>query len=278
MYSTGKESAKRLKKSFFKEGVSAIWPALAVLFATLIISTFIAEFTYVTGMKALWKVLFRFFRLLLVLTLPLLLLPGVFAGFRTLINRKAERFIQLQELRDYTVTPLKNWLLRPLQGIGLSMWIAAKFLVFLQIYTGATADAAVLLPSVQFNPWRLIGASAIAAVSSLLLSTLWTLDDLGIRYHNKKTKEVRMTGKYLGLLLPVFFGFYGVINLFENYGRIEAVKYIVQMVIIFYPPFLILGVFHDRYIQKRESILLKKLNAEAYIVQINKKESETLII
>lgn len=256
----------------------ATWPAFAVLFATLIISVFITEFTYVTGMRALWKVLFRFFRLLLVLTLPLLLLPGVFAGLRTILNRKTERFIQLQELRDYTVTPLKNWLFRPLQGIGLSMWIAARFLAFLQIYTGATANAAALLPSVQFNPWRLISASAIAAVTSLLLSILWTLDDMGIRYHNRKTKEVRMIGKYLGLLLPVFFGFYGIINLFENYGQIEAVKYIVQMVIIFYPPFLILGVFHDRYIHKRESILLKKLNVEGYVVQINKKEPNALII
>jgi hypothetical protein len=257
MFSTGKELAKKLiLKGVFRE----IWPALAVLFATLIISAFIAEFTYVAGMKALWKVLFRFLRLLLILTLPLLLLPVVCSGLRKLFNRGADRFIQLQELKDYTVHPLKNWFLRPLQGIGLVMLIAAKLLVFLQIYTGGIVNASNILPPIQFNLWHFISGTAIAAVASLLLSTLWALDDMGIRFYNRKTKEVKMLGKYLGLLLPIFFGFYGIINLFENHGQIEAVKYIIQMAVILYPPFVALGVMHNRYIKTHGRLLLKKLN------------------
>jgi hypothetical protein len=260
MFSSGNEPAPRLETFFLKEFIRVIWPALVVLVATLIISVFITEFTYVAGLKALWMIILRFFRLLIVLTPPLLLLPVVCAGLRILLNRKAKRLIQLQELQDYTITPFKHWLLRPLQGIGLAMLIAAKLLVFLQIYTGTAADAAVLLPLVMFNPWRLISATAIAVVTSLLLSILWTLDDLGVRYYNSKTKEVKMIGKYLGLLLPIFFGFYGIVNLFENYGQIEAVKYLIQMTIILYPPFLIFGAIHSFYIKTHEHLLLKKLN------------------
>ena len=261
-----------------KKNVRAVWPALAVLFATLIISTFITELTYVAGVKAIWLVLFRFIRLLLVLTLPMLLLPVVLSGLRRLLHQGAGRFIHQQELRDYTITPFKNWFTRPLQGIGLAMLIAAKLLVFLQIYSDSIINASDVLPPMQFNFWRFISVTAIGVVTSLMLSTLWALDDLGIRYYNKKTNEVRMIGKYLGLLLPVFFGFYGIISLLNDYGQIEAMWYIIQMAVILYPSFLILGVLHNRYIRKNESRLLKKLDAESYSVQIEKKELQALTI
>jgi len=144
------------------------------------------------------------------------------------------------------------------------MLLAAKLLIFLQVYAGSLVNTSDVLPQMQFNPWQLISVMIITALTSLMISTLWAMDDLGIRFFNRKTKEVKMIGKYLGLLLPIFFGFYGIINMFENYKRLDAVKYIGQMVIIFYPPFVTLSVIHSRYIKIRESLLLEKLNTAPF--------------
>jgi hypothetical protein len=107
----------------------------------------------------------------------------------------------------------------------------------------------------------LISSIAIGIVVSLLLSFLWTLDDLGVRHYNRKTREVRMIGKYIGLLLPIFFGFYGIISLFDNNTQILVAKYIAQMVVILYPPFVVFNVLHSRYLKRREEVFLKRLKA-----------------
>jgi hypothetical protein len=253
-----------------RQSLIAIWPALAVLFSTLIIAAFIAEFTYTTGMKALWVVLFRFFRLLLILTLTLLLLQIVCKQVGSLVNRGNGQLVVLEDMRSHVLTPSKIWFIRPFQGIALIMLMAAKLINVLQLYTH-TIDNTVILPPGQFDPWRLVAVSCIIAVTALLLSVLWAMDDLSIRYFNRKTKEIKMAGKYLGVLLPVFFGVYGIANLFEQYEYFEAMQYIVQMVIIFYPPLVIFGVLHNIYIRAHESKLLKQLGAEPYAITINER-------
>jgi hypothetical protein len=260
----------KLNKIFFKDSLRTIWPALVVLLATLIISAFITEFTYVTGMKALWVVFLRFFRFMLILLLPLLMLSFVCKRIKHLLNRGNGRLIQLGEMKDYALTPSKMWLIRPLQGIALIMLIASKLITVLQLYT-PSIHTSVILPPAQFDPWRLVVVTIIFAVTSLLLSTLWTMDDLGVRYFNGKTKEIIIAGKYLGLLLPVVFGFYGIFNLFEQYEQFEAIQYTIQMIIIYYPPFVIFGIVHNFYIRRREAILVKQLGAEPYAVTINNK-------
>ena len=155
------------------------------------------------------------------------------------------------------------------------MVIATRLLLFLQTQTQGLISASAILPPLQFNPWRFISTFSIAVVTALLLAIIWSMNDYGIRYYNTKTAEIRMIGKYLGLLLPVLFGSYGIISLLENYAHPAAAFYIVQMTIILYPPFVVFGVIHNYYIQKYESLLLNKLKVEEYVVHINKKESET---
>ena len=183
--------------------------------------------------------------------------------------------IQVERERDLSLRPLKNWVLRPLQGIGLSMLIAAKLLSFLEIYKGNKVTLNTVLPPGHFNFERFLGATAIAIIVSLLLSFLWALDDLGVRYHNKKTQEVRMIGKYIGLLLPIFFGFYGIINLFEDHSRLLAAQYIAQMVVVLYPPFVILNVLHARYLARHEEIILRRLKMNGGVTIIGGEEIET---
>jgi hypothetical protein len=119
----------------------------------------------------------------------------------------------------------------------------------------------IILPQRKFDPARFFSSIAIGIFVSLLLSCLWTLDDLGVRHYNRKTREVRMIGRYVGLLLPIFFGFYGIISLFDNNTQILVAKYVAQMVVILYPPFVVFNVLHSRYLKSREEVLLRRLKA-----------------
>lgn len=243
----------------------AIWPALFVLFLTLVISVFFTEFTFVSGMKALWLVFLRFFRLLLVLVLPLFLLSQTYSITGRFLHGSKWELVQIKEERSRITSPLQNWLLRPLQGIGLSMLIATKLIILLGIYTGSGIDASTVLPPASFHLSRFLTTTAIAVTISLLLSYLWGLDDLGIRLHNTKTKEIRMIGKYVGVILPILFGFYGMISIFQYHSLVLAIQYLAQMLIILYPPFLIFNVFHAFYLQWKETVLLERLKVASRV-------------
>ena len=260
---------KLLSKESIRENIKEMGPALAILLATLIISTFLTEFTFNFGLKALWKTLFRFLRLSLLLTLPMFLLPGICSIVEGVLNRGKRHLIQAQEDRDTAVHPLKNWIIRPLQGTGLSMLLATKLLTFLEIYTGSRVTVDAILPQGKFDPGRFFSSIAIGIFVSLLLSCLWTLDDLGVRHFNTKTREVRMIGKYVGLLLPIFFGFYGIISLFENNTRLIVAKYVAQMVVVLYPPLVVFNVLHSRYLKSHEAMLLRRLKADPGVVLRN---------
>ena len=262
-----------LKRKSLEENLREMGPALALLLATLIISAFITEFTFNFGLTAVWKTLLRFLRLSLLLTLPLLLLPSLCTLLEGLFNRGRRHLIQMQEDRDPAIHPLKNWVMRPFQGIGLAMLLATKLLTLLEIYTGSRITVDTILPQGAFNPGRFISSIAIGIVVSLLLSCLWSLDDLGIRYYNKKTKEVRMIGKYVGLLLPIFFGFYGIISLFQNNAQLTVINYVAQMVVVLYPPFVVLNVLHSRYLKSHEAIFLRRLKADPGVVLRNGEET-----
>ena len=248
------------------DNIREMGPALAILLATLIISTFITEFTFTFGLNAAWKTLFRFLRLSVVLTVPLFLLPGICATIQGIFNRGNRQLVRIQEDRDTAIHPLKNWVIRPFQGIGLGMLLATKLLTVLQLYSGTAITVETILPPGQFNMGRFLTATAIAIIVSLLLSFLWTLDDLGVRYYNRKTGEVRMIGKYVGLLLPIFFGFYGIFSFFNEYDRLPAALYIAQMVVVLYPPFVVFSVLHSRYLDSREEKLLEKLKAAQDVI------------
>jgi hypothetical protein len=251
--------AERFEKISAVSIITAIWPALVILLTTLVISVFFTEFTFVSGMKAIWLVFLRFFRLLFFLTLPLLILSQIFSMSERFLHVSNWELVQIKEERRRNITPLQNWLLRPLQGIGLSMLVATKLITLLGLYTGSSINASAVLPPESFHLSRFLTTTAIAIIISLLLSYLWGLDDLGVRLYNRKTKEIRMIGKYLGVILPILFGFYGMISVFRDHSLLLAIQYITQVVVILYPPFLIYSVFHTFYLQRKEKVLLEKL-------------------
>ncbi len=248
-----------IRRKYIRENIRDMGPALALLLATLIISTFITEFTFNFGLPALWKTLFRFLRLTLVLTLPLLLLPYLCTLLKGFFKRGPRHLIRIQEDRGSSKHPMRNWIIRPFQGIGLVMLLATRLLSLLEVYSGSKITVDTILPQGAFNAGRFLSSVGIGMAVSLLLSFLWTLDGLGVRYYNKKTKEVRVIGKYVGQLLPILFGFYGIISLFDINNQVLVIKYVAQMVIILYPPFVIFSVIHSRYTESHRDILLARL-------------------
>jgi len=90
---------------------------------------------------------------------------------------------------------------------------------------------------------------------ALFLSVLWTLDDMGIRYFNKRAHELKLVGKYVGTLMPMIFGLYGIFGLMANYALAEALLNIVRAVVILYPPFVLFTVLHTYYIRHRTQFL-----------------------
>ena len=82
-----------------------------------------------------------------------------------------------------------------------------------------------------------------------------------------------MIGKYIGLLLPVFFGFYGIIHIFEEHSRLLATQYIAQMVVVLYPPFVVFNVLHARYLARQEELLLERLKTARGVIPMDRKEA-----
>jgi len=243
----------------FRRWSKEIGHAVAILVLTISLSIFLGDFTFLRGSEAIYKGLLRFFRITLFLCLPLYLLLPVFGRLRKVVQRKNSSFLQMKEKQDLEIHPVKHWLLRPFQGIGIGLLFGMKLLSVLQVMTGEAATASLLIPTGQFQFGRFLIVSGITILVSLLLSTLWTLDDMGIRYFNRKNHEVRMIGKYAGTLMPILFGFYGVFSLFSEFQRTEAIVYLFKIVVILYPPFAVFSVFHTHFLQKRGETLLHRL-------------------
>ena len=236
--------------------------ALAILILSIIASIFLGEFTFLKGWESLYRGFFRFFRFTFSLCLPLYMLSPIYSELGFVLKRKRGIFIKIEGKEDFEIHPIKHWLFRPFQGIGIVLLFAVKLLEVLQIITGSTPTAPLFLPQGQFQPGRLLIVAGITVLVSLFLSTLWTMDDLGVRYFNRKDYEIKMVGKYVGTLMPIVFGIYGVLSLFGEFSKIQALIYLFQIIVILYPPFAIFSVSHAHFVQKRAEDLSKRLFIE----------------
>jgi hypothetical protein len=250
-----------LSKKFHRWSKEA-WPAFLILILSIAFSIFSGEFAFLRGWESLWRGFLRFFRTALFLCLPLFLLTSIFGNLGVVLRRRKKIFIQIKQKQKLEIRPIKHWLFRPFQGIGIGLLFATKLLGVLQIVTGSTPTASIFLPQGVFQLGRLLVVTGITILVSLLLSTLWTMDDLGIRYFNRKDYEIKMVGKYVGTLMPTVFGLYGVLSLFDQFSKMQALTYLFQMIVILYPSFTIFSIFHAHFIQKRAETLLDKLFIE----------------
>ncbi len=223
-------------------------PALAVLIFAIFFFLFLDNFSSMKTWEAIYTSLFRFLRLTLSLCLPLYILLPI---YRVFVNKIKGKVIQTEKTEKILIDPIKHWLFRPFQGIGIGLLFETKLLSALQIITGVGTKPFPLFPRSQFDLGRLLIISAIVVIISLLLSILWTLDDLGIRYLNLKDQEIRRMGKYVGTLMPILFGFYGIFSLIADFPMLRVLNYLFRTVIILYPPFTIFAVLHYRFLKNK---------------------------
>ena len=233
--------------------------AVAILVLTILISIFLGEFTFLKGTEAIYKGIFRFLRFTLLLCIPVYFISPGLGILGSVIRRKSEAFFQIKDNQDLRIHPVKHWLLRPLQGIGVMLIFGVKILWVLEIAAGESLSPTLLIPRGQFELGRFTVVTVVTIMISLLLSIPWTFDDLGIRYFNRKNHEIRMIGKYVGTLMPVLFGFYGAYTLLSQFSMAQALFYLIQILVILYPPFIVFSVYHAHFLQKRAEIVLDRL-------------------
>jgi len=100
--------------------------------------------------------------------------------------------------------------------------------------------------------------TAVTVSVSLLLSVLWTLDDMGIRYFNRKDQELKMIGKYVGTLMPLIFVLYGMFGLLATYPPDQAFAYAFKIVVALYPPLAFFAAAHNHFLRKRLGVLSRR--------------------
>ena len=97
------------------------------------------------------------------------------------------------------------------------------------------------------------------ALTSVFLSVIWTLDDLGVRLYNAKTCEVRMAGSSVGTILPLITGAIGVSTLFHTSLPSDAILDLIEIVTILYQPYILFAVFHHEFVKRKKLSLTGKL-------------------
>ncbi len=235
-------------------------PGIAVLIFTLIAVLVSGEFTFLSGTEALWKIFIRFIRLSATVLPALLILPYACSLVSTFFNR-GQRRLEIVGGTGNNVRRVSIMFTRPVQAIAIAMIFATKLISLLQIYSGPAGDPASLLQEGRFSPARFIAATVIGMLVSIILSLSWTMDDLHLRSMNRKTREIRRPGDAVGFMVPVLFGFFGIFSLFSNNPADLALYYSAQIVLVLYPPFLVLAVVHSLHVDKYRDRLLKRLRA-----------------
>ena len=59
-------------------------------------------------------------------------------------------------------------------------------------------------------------------MSSLFLSTVWALDDLGVKFYFGRTGEIRMAGSSIGTVIPLITGAIGITSVFHSNLPMDA--------------------------------------------------------
>jgi hypothetical protein len=225
----------------------ALWPALLVLTLSIFLSLLLGEFAFLRSDRAILKGILRFsrFAVLSYLTLYLVLPLN-----RWLLRQMKQHLLQVADSAPPEFSPLKIWVYRPLQCIGTSLLFDTKLIIALQLVAGSTVSDS-LLPKGRFNIELFLATTLVTAVTSLLLASIWTLDDTGIRYFNRKEHELKMAGKFVGTIMPIVFGFSGVRGLLATFPTMQAMTYLSYIFIILYPPFTAFSVLHYNFVKRK---------------------------
>jgi hypothetical protein len=243
-----------------KPGICRRWfkeliPVFLVLAFSIIFSLYMGDHSTSGGWKVVYRIFLRFFRFTILLCLPLYILRPI---YKFILEKGRKSLLQLEQPKAIIIEPLKHWLFRPFQGIGIGFLFATKLLAVIQVITGSPTGSSLPFIPGHFQLGQLLWVTGITIFISLLLSTLWTLDDMGIRYYNRRDQELKMIGKYVGTLMPTIFGLYGLFSLLANYPKESALIDVFRIILAFYPPMVVFVVVHTHFITWKKDFHLKK--------------------
>jgi hypothetical protein len=227
-------------------------PAIVVLVATFVVSfsAGTAEGLFLVQSNARTSV--RFLAITTILLVPLPILPPLiaFAGKRLTGEGFLGRLVKGEMRSSVQFHKSLLWIIRPLQGIGMSMLFSNQFLNLFRNFSEASFLDAMIRP---------ILFMVVSVPISILFSVIWSLDDLGIKLYQKQTGEVRLVGSYVGTILPVIFGTIGIYSLFQRSSPTDALLFLVLMVMVLYPPYVLFAVIHDKFLGQRKVRLFENL-------------------
>ena len=232
----------------FRNWFKDLLPAIMVLGLSLIVQFYWSKAPDLDAWRLLYRVALRFFRYAAALCIPLYLLIPIYTA---VIKKQSRILVQVEPLKDWTISPIRHWLFRPFQGIGISFLFATKLLALVHVISGPSADAAVPFTPGHLNLERILVAIAITILVSLLLSTFWTLDDVGVRYYNRRDQELKMIGKFVGTVVPIVLGLYGIFSIHAETSAESALIRVLRIVLALYPPLVVFAVAHTYFIRKR---------------------------
>ena len=227
-------------------------PAIVVLAATFVVSFYAgtAEGLYLVQSNARTSV--RFLAITMILLAPLPILPSfiLFVGKRLTEEGFLGRLVKGEMRSSAPFRKSLLWVIRPLQGIGMSMLFSNQFLNLFRTFSDASFLEALIRPILFIF---------VSVPISILFSTIWSLDDLGVRLYLKQTGEVRLVGSYVGTILPIASGALGIYSLFQHSSPVDALLLLALMVMVLYPPYVLLAVIHDKFLGQRKFRLFEKL-------------------
>lgn len=198
-----------------------------------------------------------------VLVAPIAILPRLLSYAAKLVknNRLLGQFARTRAVPHQEFTVSDDLVLRPFQGMALSLIFAERFLSFLEYSTG-TSFASLLLRSTIF------AFLMVSPLISLFLSIMWTFDDLGVKQYNKETGEARMLGSSIGVAIPLITGAISVFTMFRRASPIDALIDLVGALMILYPPYVIFVILHHEFVRRRFADLSGRLPFERIEIEV----------
>jgi hypothetical protein len=230
-------------------------PASIILVLNIVLSLLFGDILIESSWEVIYRILFRFIRFTILLCLPLYMLLPI---YRFVIKKMRNRLVQGKIKRELSHNYLLYWFYRPFQGIGISFLFGGKLIAILTVKAFSLMEPITLIPKGRFNAGLFVLTTVVTVTVALLLSLIWTFDEAGIRYINRKKMEMSILGKYVETITPFLFGLYGIFSLLSKYSILQASLYIIQIIIILYPPFLIFSVIHTFFVQKRMKLFTGK--------------------
>ncbi len=238
-----------LKKSSIIRVAGSVSPALIILILTVVISLAIGHPQGLFLTRSIRGIVLRFVLVTLLFVAPVLILPRLLVTVAELGKNESTfgQFV-MTTLGSYQKLSMSGaWLIRPLQGIALSMILAER-----------------LENLLEFLPARLVLFFMTSVLVSLFLSIIWALDDLGVKIYNKSTGEVYMAGRSIGTILPLIAGAIGISSLFHTSSPIVALIELLEIVMVLYPSYVFFIIFHQEFVKRRiaplsERLILKRI-------------------